>query len=896
VERSPGRLLRALARLLVRGPDAPYILGDMDEALQRDQARGMSLPQARIRFLANALSSGVTLLRERFRLSRGGRPGASWIDVKLGWRILWKTPLLTAVAALALAVGIPVGLAPLHVMDAVEAPPPVPDAERLVGLRFASTGRGGAPATSYELAFWRQSLTSYEAIGAVRQVDRNFASDAGAGVPVRAAEVTSSTFPILRARPLLGRTLHAADEVPGSEDVVVVSHALWQSRLAADPGIVGSTVHIAGVPHTVIGVMPEGFHFPVREQLWLPLQQRAASEPGQDLPLQVFARLAGGVEERVAQAELAAVHAVMAAQFPASHGSVRAEVVSLTSLVAGFPKGGLRAMPGVGPLSFLALLQLIALALLLVACANVGLLIFARTATRAQELALRTALGASRMRIVTQMVVEALVLALLSAGVGLVLGDVLAGTLLVRFWPAGLAEMPWWVDLGVNATTVVRAFVLAVFCAGIAVLIPAVRLTGPAIRSNMRATETGGFGVRFGGLWTALIIADVAIAVAVVGMAAAIGGRLHAVSSGRQLSGVAAEQYLAVELQLPVTTAAADTAATAALRDHLARTQQRLVQRLHAEPGVRAVAVAERLPRMDHWALRVEVEHAGVDGMEVVRIDPGFFAAFGRSVRSGRDFDGRDIHGDRLAAIVNASFAREMLDGRNPVGHRLRVLAYDDGEPGPWLEIVGLVDDLGTDLLQPDDAHAVYVPAAPGEMNPFGLAVHVASDPASFAARVRELAAEADPGIMVTRALPLSDVVPQEWYEMAALGAAWSVLAGILLALAGSGVYAIMAFAVTQRTREVGIRTALGARRSDIVSTIGRRAALQLGAGALVGMPLATWIHFLTRAEPTSTLHILMVAVVPAVLIVLAVGLAACTGPLRRALRVAPNHAIRTAS
>jgi putative ABC transport system permease protein len=430
VEPSPGRLLRAFACLFIRGPHAPYVLGDLEESLQRDVARGVSVRRARVRFLADTLASGTTLLRDGVRRSESAWPGASWIDVKLGWRLLWKTPVLTAVAMLALAIGIPVGLAPLHVIEAVDSAPPVAHAERILGLRFESIGRGGLPATALDLAVWRESLASFESLGAVRQVQRNVASDAGVGSPVPSAEVTASAFAILGTRPLLGRTLSPPDEVQDAEPVVVLSHGLWQSALDGDAGVVGSTIYIGGAPHTVIGVMPAGFNFPVREQLWLPLRDRPASEPGQGVGLFVFGRLADGVGEQAAEAEVAAVHAGMAARFPEPYGGLRTEVVSLTSLVANFPKGGLAAADGIGPLSLLSVLQLMALALLLVACANVGLLIFARTATRAPELAVRGALGASRTRMVSQIVVEALVLALLAAAVGLLLMDALAGTLL----------------------------------------------------------------------------------------------------------------------------------------------------------------------------------------------------------------------------------------------------------------------------------------------------------------------------------------------------------------------------------------------------------------------------------------------------------------------------------
>lgn len=570
-------------------------------------------------------------------------------------------------------------------------------------------------------------------------------------------------------------------------------------------------------------------------------------------------------------------------------------------MLLGAPKGGMAAIPAFGPISALFVLQALALVLLLVACVNVGLLIFARTAARSAELSVRTALGANRWRLVGQVVTEALVLALIASGAGLLVMELLSDRVLGTLFPSS-GGLPWWIDLGVDRTTVVRALALAGFSAVAAAGVPALRVTGAAVRGNLRPAEADGFGIRIGRLWGALVVADVALAVAAVGLSIAVGTRMEHLASARELKDIPAEEYLAVQLELPWVVV--DSGAAEERRARLADVQRRLLERLRGEPLVRGVAAAERLPRMDHERRRVEIEQGPDSVVEFVQVDPGFFDAFNRPILAGRGFDTRDLAQEpaavdaahravRSSVIVNASFAKELLDGGNPVGRRIRYLFGSESEPGPWMEIVGMVGDLGTDLMRQDGSGSVYHPAAPGEIHPLRLAVHVGPDPASFNPRLRELAAEVDPELLVVRPGRLSELYPEDWYVMIGMLVALTLFVGVLLALGASGVYAIMAFAVAQRTREIGIRTALGARPGDIVATIGRRAAVQLGLGAVLGMPVAGWVYFQIRDDPAATLEAFAMAMVPGLGVISLVGLLACTVPLRRALRIAPDEAIR---
>jgi predicted permease len=886
------QLLRRLSWLLVRGPHAPEVRADLDEAYTRDLARGIGPWHARRRWLHNLLGSAWSLWRAG---ERRHRAGVSLLDVKLGWRMLWKHPLLTCVSLVSLAIGIPVGFGPSYGWDAVEAPIPVEEGGRVVGLRHRSVEGGGAsPTTVDDLAVWRESLTTFDALGAYRRVEQSLlVGREGVGAPVAAALVTSSTFSILRVPPLMGRTFRVEDEAPGGEPVVVIGEDVWRSRMAGDPEVLGRTVRVGGVAHTVVGVMPARFLFPVHEELWLPLRDRPTGEPGIGAHLRVFGRLADGSTEETAQRELEAVERRVARALRSDRGPRRAEVLSFPSLATGRRKGGIREARGIW------LADAVALVLLGVACANVGLLIFARTATRASELAVRTALGASRARLVGQVFIEALVLALLAAGLGLLLLAWLPPRIVGLVWAPDWGGMPWWFDFSVRPETVARALLLALVSAALAAALPALRLTGRWAGRNLQRFGTAGWSVRFGNVSGGLIVADVAVAVAVVGVCVGAADRVADVAAGSALEGIPSDEYLAVQIELPENAAAPEDSTARAAR--LATLHGTLTERLAGEPGVLDVATADVLPRMDFRGALVEVEGvppgrhpSGGHEVERARVVPGFFEALDRPVVAGRAFGAGDLQGDRTTVIVDTNFVERALGGRNPLGRSLRYITWGDpDDPGPWYEIVGVVPALGTNLVQPEEAAGVYHPAAADDLASFWLAIHTAGDPMDLAPRVRALAAEVEPGAIVAPPMSLDSVYPEDWYVMWAFVVGWSLFVVVLVGLAGSGVYAIMSFTVAQRTRELGIRGALGARWGDIAAAVGRRAALQLGLGALLGMPLAGRAYFVIREDPSATLTAFLVGAVPGIAIVLLIGLAACSAPMVRALRVTPTEAMR---
>ncbi len=816
----------------------------------------------------------------------------SWIDVRLGLRMLVKHPGLTLVAAFALAVGIPVGLAPTHLADAIERPLPEDPANRVRAVRFWDPVMAHtALPTTADLEFWSAELSGVSAVGGFRTLSVQIDAE-GQAAAVPAAVVTASAFEILRRPALLGRTLGAADEAAGAPAVAVLGYDLWSARFGADPGIVGRTVRVAGEPHTVVGVMPDGFRFPMAQQLWLP--HRDDVLPGTaESPMGVFVRLADGVGPDAAQSEITRVGRAPLPDPSEVRNRLQPEIVPFGMFTIGVPRGGLEAVEG------FAFFRILALVLLMVAAGNVAMLIFARTAVRFRELAVRTALGAGRIRIVSQIFVETLVLAVLAAGLGVVAVDRILGALDFGLL-AGGADLPYWLDLGLTPRSAMRALGLAIVAATVAGVIPALRLTGRDIQGTLKQAGGGGSNVRFGRVTAGLIVADVALSVTVVSIAFALARGMNDRLVARDLAGIPAEEYLALELRMPVTGMAGEEGSDRALfAQRLATTQRTVVDRLLDEPGVRSVAVADALPRMEHTARPVQVEgdESRRDGVWVrtARVDVDFFRALDAPVLQGRGFDAADVEGVVSSAVVNTVLAQRFFGESDPLGRRIRVVDRGGSTGSQWLEVVGVVGHLGTNMVSPNGGPALYLPAAPGTIHPLQLGIHVAGPPSEAASRLRALVAETAPDAVIGAPVELVRVRQGDWYLAMGVAGGMALLVLVLVTLASSGIHAIVSFAISERTREIGIRGALGAPRADLVLSILRRSLIQIGLGALLGAPLATYITLQlgVGTGAGAALGTVLATIGLAVAVVSAVGVGSCLVPTRRILKIQASQALR---
>jgi predicted permease len=825
--------------------------------------------------------------------ARGHRPSArrrralvSLLDVKLALRMVARHPLLTAVAALALGVGIPASLAPTHVWHAFMAPLPFEDGARIVGIRTWNT-RTSRPETVSVRDFehWRANLTTFDDIGASRRAPWNVQFSDGYAEPVRGAEISASTFDVLRVLPELGRTFQESDELPGGANVAIIAAEIWAARFARAADVIGSTIRVAGVPHTVVGVMPSGFSFPRDEVLWLPLRGEGANG------LQVVGRLGDGASLESARSEVEAIGLRTEPIATQLGAGIRPEVVTTGVQRAEMPANG-----GNDPLMYS--IQLLAIILLMIVCGNVGIMMLARTSARSGEIAVRGALGASRRRIVGQFFMEGLVLALLATGVGL-----LAASWAVQRFEALAGPEFSMMDFGLNRRTVALSVCLAVLCAGVASVVPALRATGSGIHGRLTPLVGRGSAMRFGAASTTLIVAELALSVGLLSYGLVWTRTVLLDTSGEM--GIDLDRYLSAQVLVFDPTYGADVRAYPDERaSQLAALQVELKRRIEAEAGVRAVAIAQAgdLPGSRNAPRRAVVEgleSTGDSPGAVVawsRVDVDFFRNLDQPVLQGRDFTPADLPEERgshrVPAIVNTTFVEQVLGGRNPIGRRLRYLP-DAAGPDASYEIVGVVGPLGLNPVNPDSDAGVYHPAAPGEINAIGFVVDLIDDPMDFVPRIREIAAEVDPAAMVRDPMLLSDLAEREWLGLRYLALGPVLFSIVAILLSAAGLYAVMAFSVSQRTREIGIRAALGASRASIVATIGRKAALQLGLGSLLGCALAVPVMISVSGDP-------LVHPKSPVLVVLGVtsglvssGVLACASPAVRAARIQPTEALR---
>jgi predicted permease len=683
---------------------------------------------------------------------------------------------------------------------------------------------------------------------------------------------------VLQAAPLLGRTLTEQDERAAEPPVIVISHTLWRTRFKSDPAVVGRTVKLGTATATIVGVMTEGFAFPRTERIWAPLRvDGTLLAPRTGPAVSVFGRLADGVSMAQAQAELDAIGARIAADNPQTHRFLRPR---LTPYAKPLAEGGEARLVT----SILYGVNVIFLLLLAVVCTNVATLVFARTATRGWEIAVRNALGASRGRIVSQLFIEALVLAAVAAVLGLAVAKLSLSwglTLLARS-----DAMPFWINDSLSWRTVLYTALLVLIGAAIVGILPALRITRINVQHALRRENAAGSELRFGGFWTTVIVLQVAITVAFLPLAA--GGVFESNRFSQRADGIGAERYLTAGVSMDREDHGTD-AATFAARGR--RSVDELEGRLGAEPGVERVAFADRLPVEDQFKYRIEVDTAtgapttGIRTSTLVHVSRGFFAAFGTSVVAGRDFVPLEFETGRVL-IVNESFVRHVLGGRNAIGQRIRIVGGEiDSVAGEeWYEIVGMVRDFGWQLPRPEELAAMYRPSLPLVGRAGQLAVRV-RDPESFAPRLRAIAADVDPTIQLIDVQPLAQVGGGEaQMNWALTGVAW-LISFIVLLLSATGIHALLSFTVARRTREIGIRVALGAGPGRIVAGIFARAFLQIGAGLLAGSGLAALIG------RGSTRQMLLLLAADGVM--LAVGLAACAVPLRRAFRIHPTEALR---
>jgi predicted permease len=816
----------------------------------------------------------------------------SWLDVKLGGRMLVKYPVLTIVGGFSMAFAIWVGAGTFEAIRQLVFPAiPLPDSDRIVVLSNwdAAANRAEFRAT-HDFVVWRDKLESVDDLGAYRTVTRNLMITEGLAEPVFTAEVTAAAFRVLRVPPMLGRALVDADERADAPVVVVIGYDLWQNRFQGDSGVIGRTVRITGVPATIVGVMPDGFAFPRTQELWAPLRIDVTGyERRQGMTIRIFGRLAPGATLEQARAELTNLGRVAANDFPRTHEHLRPQLFTFAESV--------QAIGGPGESMMLLTGNVFVIMLLVLVCANVGLLMFARAATRETEIVVRSALGASRRRIVMQLFAEALVLGTLAAVVGLTAAgwgmrwglDLMRGEL-----TDASGNFAFWVDGKLSLLTFVYTALLTLLAAAIAGVLPGLKITRNLGDRLKRATAGGG-GTQFGGLWTAVIVVQLAVTMGFPVVTFFV--RRDAIKIETRPLPFPVDQYLSVRLEMERFSPepGADTS-VAAFEARYAAAARKLEERLEADPAVAGVVFAEHLPRQYHPNNQIEVDQGAVAPHDErghlvasADVDPKYLDVLGVSMLSGRWFSSGEANPRSRVAVVNKAFVDRILAGKNPIGRRIRYVRGASPETQPWYEIIGVAPDMGT--ISGWGPAGIYHPLDRASMYPLNVAVHVRGDPQGFAPRLRAMATDVDPTLRLAELMPLRDVVNAEvafhefWVKMT------TIVSAIVLLLSLVSIYAVMSFAVSRRTREIGVRVALGATPRRIVGAVFAQPLRQLVLGLLAGAVLVAFLLGMTEGPAPSADQFLILGGYTALMT--AVCMIACVVPTRRALSVEPTEALR---
>jgi putative ABC transport system permease protein len=802
-------------------------------------------------------------------------------DLRFGARALARAPGFTVVALLTLAIGIGANTTIFSVVNAVLLKPlPFPEPERLVAVYQTQPSQNvfnnGASYPNY--AEWQSRARSFEALGAIRMHDFTLT---GRGEPalVAAGTVTANVFDVFHPHPLLGRALGAPDDVPGAPPVAVLGEALWRERFGADPAVVGKTVALDERLFTIVGVLPDAFRTPPSNppaQLWTPLaqdpvfgdlRQRRAGHY-----LTIVGRLKHGAALGPAQAELAAIAADLARQYPKENEGWGIRLVPLAeSLVAGV-RTALTVLLGAVGLLFL------------IACVNVANLLLARSGARSREVAIRTALGAGRARLVRQLLTECLLLGVAGGTLGLLAAY--SGMRLLRAWLP--SDLPRAAEIAIDGRVLAFSFLASLAAAAVFGLAPALQATGANLTGMLRegslgAGESGGKRR----LRDLLVLAETAVSFILL-----VGAGLLAKSFLRLRDvdlGFRPEHVLTAGYSLP--------------RTQFSKPEQwtdfstRLIERLNRLPGVDAAAAALPLPLYGgglHFEFQIEgraaEKAAGSDlAANYTAATPRYFAALGIPMLRGRAFSDSDAAGSPSVCIVSSAFARRYFPGEDPIGRRL-LFGFTESVPR---EIVGVAGDVKRDGLGEASRPEMYVPFVQDPWWASYVAIRAAGDPGRLAGALREEVRALDPALPLEGVQPMTQIVADSVAQprfRTTLLALFSVTA---LLLAAIGIYGVLSYSVGRRTREVGVRLALGATRGDVIRLVFRQGlgltALGLAAGLAGALLLTRYLSSLLFE--VSRWDVATYAAVAFLLLTAAV--LACWIPARRAMRVDPVVALR---
>jgi len=800
-------------------------------------------------------------------------------DIRFAFRSLRRTPGFAAVVIAVMTLGIGVNTMIFSMVYGIMLRPwPLPDSERIVAVgqsdpKHGDDDRGLSFANYLDV---RDQAKSFSHFGGQWNMNAYVTLDRDPE-KLEGANITADLFPALGVAPVLGRNFRRDEEVWGKNwTQVIISDRIWRERYGASRDVLGKTLRLNGRVRQIVGVMPPGFRYPESQDFWIPTGYDATTDKRSDTVLSGVARLKPGVSVKQADAEMKTLMAGLVKAYPKDNDGMSAHVHNLREWQSRGPR----------PLMFLMLAAVGFL--LLISCANVANLMLARAAARRREISLRMALGASRSRVIRQLLTESMLLAVVSAGLGVLLAS--WGN---RVWMSAIPlELPFYMRFMIDGPVLLYTVGIASVAGVLFGLAPAMHASDTRLSESLREGSAQAGSSRAGNIMRqGLIVAEIAFSlVLLIGAGLMVRSFMHLQRSGE---GLRTEQVVSGQTLLPIATYPDETARRVFMREF----QQRLAE----SPGVREQTIVTRLPLNNGNNTNGVLADGGKvtdpkDALRtsVVKALPGYFSLIGLPVRRGREFTASDREGGERVCIVNEALAKKLWPGQDPLGKRLRMAFEEDSMATAWRSVVGLVPNIEQNTEGSDVAETIYLSQMQEPDQIFTILVRSDRPAAQVATELRQTLRSVGADLALTEVRTLSQQLHRQMWVRRLFASLMAVFGVMALLIAGVGLYGVMAYSVAQRTQEIGIRMALGAARDQVVRMVVGQALRLTLLGCVIGVAAAL---LLTQGMTT-----LIVGVKPSdpptyavVSIALMLsGLLAAAVPALRATRVDPMIALRT--
>jgi predicted permease len=803
-------------------------------------------------------------------------------DIRFAARLLVKGRWMTVVAVVALALGIAANAAVFTFVNAVIIRGvPFPDADRVVAIGTQDARNRQMGVSYYDFLDWREAARSFSDIALMAQPTFNVSEPGTAPERYNGAYVSGNTFRLIGEQALLGRAFIPEDDVDGARPVVVLGYGMWQSRYAGDPAVLGKTIKVNDLLATVVGVMPQGMQFPANTDLWLPFGTATINrgQSRQARNYQVIARLADGVTIPQARSELTTITARLARDYPQTNQGIEPTVVTYNE----------RATPNQIRLVFWSLMGAVGF-VLLIACSNVANLLLARSAERAKEVGLRLSLGATRGRVIRQLLVESVMLSLIGGIVGTPLAY--AGIRIFDSLTQNVGK-PYWMEFSIDPSVLLFFFAICFVTGVVFGLAPALHVSRTSLNEVLKeGGRSGSTGIRARRWTNGLLVVQVALTLVLLAGAGFMMRSffvLYRLDLGFETPHLLTMQVNLTDRKYP----------TPPQRNDFAR---RLRERLQGIGALDSVTTASNFPLSGGWLLELTIggrtdPNSRRPMVTLVGTDAKYFDTVGIRIVRGRGFNASDETPGRGGVIVNQWFAETHFKGEDPIGRQISLKEdVADGIDLKSQTIIGVSTTVRQrDIQNIDPDPVVYVPyfLGPNMGRTVAVMVRTSGETAAAVPLIRQAVLALDGDIPVFNVRTMDELLAQRRWQYQIFGGMFAVFAGIALLLAAVGLYAVMAYSVTQRTQEIGVRMVLGAPPGDVVWLFLRRALALVAVGLTIGMSGAFGVGRLLQSILVQSSGRDMPVLLSIALLMIVVAVTACVWPARRATRLNPVAALR---